>query len=146
MEVLQLRNVSFDDAGEYTCLAGNSIGFSHHSAWLTVFEGISGSVSLLYFHLFPFPTPAWLSTFTFARKESNSSSVEKCERKPVQVTSTKTPSLSVLSMAPAPSKLSRWESMGHALLSMKSANAKQPRRCLLPGLPWQRNRHLKAGQ
>uniref|UniRef100_A0A673CB47 Fibroblast growth factor receptor n=1 Tax=Sphaeramia orbicularis TaxID=375764 RepID=A0A673CB47_9TELE len=42
MEVLQLRNVSFDDAGEYTCLAGNSIGFSHHSAWLTVFEGISG--------------------------------------------------------------------------------------------------------
>ncbi|XP_064203440.1 fibroblast growth factor receptor 1-A isoform X2 [Anguilla rostrata] len=36
MEVLQLRNVSFDDAGEYTCLAGNSIGFSHHSAWLTV--------------------------------------------------------------------------------------------------------------
>ncbi|KAM4616609.1 fibroblast growth factor receptor 1-A isoform 1-T1 [Polymixia lowei] len=35
MEVLQLRNVSFDDAGEYTCVAGNSIGFSHH---LTVFE------------------------------------------------------------------------------------------------------------
>ncbi|MEQ2191661.1 Fibroblast growth factor receptor 1-A [Xenoophorus captivus] len=41
MEVLQLRNVSFDDAGEYTCLAGNSIGFSHNSAWLTVLEGIS---------------------------------------------------------------------------------------------------------
>ncbi|XP_077377495.1 fibroblast growth factor receptor 1-A isoform X1 [Festucalex cinctus] len=40
MEVLQLRNVSFDDAGEYTCLAGNSIGFSHHSAWLTVFEAV----------------------------------------------------------------------------------------------------------
>ncbi|XP_033934274.1 fibroblast growth factor receptor 1-like [Pseudochaenichthys georgianus] len=39
MEILQLRNVSFDDAGEYTCLAGNSIGFSHHSAWLTVVEG-----------------------------------------------------------------------------------------------------------
>ncbi|XP_068167066.1 fibroblast growth factor receptor 1-A-like [Antennarius striatus] len=39
MEVLQLRNVSLDDAGEYTCLAGNSIGFSHHSASLTVFEG-----------------------------------------------------------------------------------------------------------
>ncbi|XP_034068461.1 fibroblast growth factor receptor 4-like [Gymnodraco acuticeps] len=38
IEILQLRNVSFDDAGEYTCLAGNSIGFSHHSAWLTVFE------------------------------------------------------------------------------------------------------------
>uniref|UniRef100_A0A8C4IJ85 Fibroblast growth factor receptor n=1 Tax=Dicentrarchus labrax TaxID=13489 RepID=A0A8C4IJ85_DICLA len=41
MEVLQLRNVSFDDAGEYTCLAGNSIGFSHHSAWLTVFEAVT---------------------------------------------------------------------------------------------------------
>ncbi|XP_051766761.1 fibroblast growth factor receptor 1b isoform X5 [Ctenopharyngodon idella] len=36
MEVLQLRNVSFEDAGVYTCLAGNSIGISHHSAWLTV--------------------------------------------------------------------------------------------------------------
>uniref|UniRef100_A0A7N6BJX4 Fibroblast growth factor receptor n=1 Tax=Anabas testudineus TaxID=64144 RepID=A0A7N6BJX4_ANATE len=58
MEILQLRNVSFDDAGEYTCLAGNSIGFSHHSAWLTVFEGISGSVSLLYFHTFPFTASA----------------------------------------------------------------------------------------
>uniref|UniRef100_A0A673CB91 Fibroblast growth factor receptor n=1 Tax=Sphaeramia orbicularis TaxID=375764 RepID=A0A673CB91_9TELE len=55
MEVLQLRNVSFDDAGEYTCLAGNSIGFSHHSAWLTVFEGISGPVSLLNFLLCHFP-------------------------------------------------------------------------------------------
>ncbi|XP_051973463.1 fibroblast growth factor receptor 1-A-like [Xyrauchen texanus] len=36
MEVLQLRNVSFEDAGEYTCLAGNSIGVSYQSAWLTV--------------------------------------------------------------------------------------------------------------
>ncbi|KAL3063007.1 hypothetical protein OYC64_002735 [Pagothenia borchgrevinki] len=39
MEILQLRKVSFDDAGEYTCLAGNPIGFSHQSAWLTVVEG-----------------------------------------------------------------------------------------------------------
>uniref|UniRef100_A0AAV2MSH3 Fibroblast growth factor receptor n=1 Tax=Knipowitschia caucasica TaxID=637954 RepID=A0AAV2MSH3_KNICA len=38
MEVLQLKNVSLEDAGEYTCLAGNSIGFSHHSAWLTILE------------------------------------------------------------------------------------------------------------
>ncbi|XP_041793435.1 fibroblast growth factor receptor 3-like isoform X2 [Chelmon rostratus] len=52
MEVLQLRNVSFDDAGEYTCLAANVLGFSHHSAWLTVVEGISGSVSLLCFYVF----------------------------------------------------------------------------------------------
>uniref|UniRef100_A0A8C6UUU1 Fibroblast growth factor receptor n=1 Tax=Neogobius melanostomus TaxID=47308 RepID=A0A8C6UUU1_9GOBI len=43
MEVLQLRNVSFEDAGEYTCLAGNSIGYSHHTAWLTIFEGISAN-------------------------------------------------------------------------------------------------------
>lgn len=48
MEVLHLRNVSFEDAGEYTCLAGNSIGISHHSAWLTVLEGIYSSSS-------PFP-------------------------------------------------------------------------------------------
>uniref|UniRef100_A0A4W4E6R3 Fibroblast growth factor receptor n=1 Tax=Electrophorus electricus TaxID=8005 RepID=A0A4W4E6R3_ELEEL len=42
MEVLQLKNVSLEDAGVYTCLAGNSIGHSHHSAWLTVNEGIYG--------------------------------------------------------------------------------------------------------
>ncbi|XP_053560200.1 fibroblast growth factor receptor 3 isoform X5 [Bombina bombina] len=36
LEILILRNVSFEDAGEYTCLAGNSIGYSHHTAWLTV--------------------------------------------------------------------------------------------------------------
>ncbi|XP_056304386.1 fibroblast growth factor receptor 3 isoform X2 [Danio aesculapii] len=36
MEVLQLRNVSFEDAGEYTCLVGNSVGISYQSAWLTV--------------------------------------------------------------------------------------------------------------
>ncbi|XP_063780892.1 fibroblast growth factor receptor 3 isoform X4 [Pseudophryne corroboree] len=36
IEVLVLRNVSFEDAGQYTCLAGNSIGYSHHTAWLTV--------------------------------------------------------------------------------------------------------------
>uniref|UniRef100_A0AAY4DFR1 receptor protein-tyrosine kinase n=1 Tax=Denticeps clupeoides TaxID=299321 RepID=A0AAY4DFR1_9TELE len=43
MEVLQIKNVTFEDAGEYTCLAGNSIGHSHHSAWLTVYKGIQGS-------------------------------------------------------------------------------------------------------
>ncbi|MEE6462723.1 hypothetical protein FKM82_001688 [Ascaphus truei] len=39
LEILVLRNVSFDDSGEYTCLAGNSIGYSHHTAWLTVLPG-----------------------------------------------------------------------------------------------------------
>uniref|UniRef100_A0A672PUP1 Fibroblast growth factor receptor 2 n=1 Tax=Sinocyclocheilus grahami TaxID=75366 RepID=A0A672PUP1_SINGR len=37
IEVLYLPNVTFQDAGEYTCLAGNSIGISYHTAWLTVF-------------------------------------------------------------------------------------------------------------
>lgn len=40
IEVLYVRNVSFEDAGEYTCIAGNSIGISQHSAWLTVLPGI----------------------------------------------------------------------------------------------------------
>ncbi|KAM9111453.1 fibroblast growth factor receptor 3-like [Pangshura tecta] len=41
LEILYLRNVTFEDAGEYICLAGNSMGFSRHSAWLTVLPGIS---------------------------------------------------------------------------------------------------------
>lgn len=40
MEVLILKNVSFEEAGEYTCLAGNSIGISHQSAWLSVLPGL----------------------------------------------------------------------------------------------------------
>ncbi|XP_062851147.1 fibroblast growth factor receptor 3 isoform X1 [Trichomycterus rosablanca] len=40
LEVLLLTNVSFEDAGEYTCLAGNSIGIAHHSAWLTVLPDV----------------------------------------------------------------------------------------------------------
>jgi len=35
-EMLTLHNVSVDQSGWYTCLAGNNIGLSHHSAWLTV--------------------------------------------------------------------------------------------------------------
>jgi len=35
-EMLQLNNVSANQSGWYTCLAGNNIGLSHHSAWLTV--------------------------------------------------------------------------------------------------------------
>ncbi|XP_076142595.1 fibroblast growth factor receptor 2-like [Alosa pseudoharengus] len=36
IEVLYVPNVTLEDAGEYTCLAGNSIGISYHTAWLTV--------------------------------------------------------------------------------------------------------------
>lgn len=36
IEVLYLHNITFEDSGKYTCLAGNSIGISYHSAWLTV--------------------------------------------------------------------------------------------------------------
>lgn len=39
IEVLYLPNVTFEDAGEYTCLAGNSIGISYHTAWLMVLPG-----------------------------------------------------------------------------------------------------------
>ena len=39
VEVLYLSKVTLEDAGEYTCLAGNSIGFSYQSAWLTVLSG-----------------------------------------------------------------------------------------------------------
>ncbi|XP_015199869.1 fibroblast growth factor receptor 3 isoform X3 [Lepisosteus oculatus] len=40
LEILFLANVSFEDAGAYTCLAGNSIGYAYHSAWLTVLPAI----------------------------------------------------------------------------------------------------------
>ncbi|XP_022060126.1 fibroblast growth factor receptor 2 isoform X1 [Acanthochromis polyacanthus] len=43
IEVLYLPNVTFEDAGEYTCLAGNSIGISYHTAWLTVLPALEKS-------------------------------------------------------------------------------------------------------
>ncbi|XP_025901646.1 fibroblast growth factor receptor 1 isoform X4 [Nothoprocta perdicaria] len=64
MEVLHLRNVSFEDAGEYTCLAGNSIGISHHSAWLTVLEAIEDAPAMmtspLYLEIIIYCTGAFL--------------------------------------------------------------------------------------
>lgn len=57
LEVLFLTNVSFEDAGEYTCLAGNSIGYAYHSAWLTVLPGIFlfslslWTLDVFFFHL-----------------------------------------------------------------------------------------------
>ncbi|XP_048067198.1 fibroblast growth factor receptor 1-A-like [Megalobrama amblycephala] len=42
MEVLQIRNVSLEDAGEYTCLAV-TVGHSYQSAWLTVYKEVPAS-------------------------------------------------------------------------------------------------------
>lgn len=36
MEVLTLKTVTLEDAGEYSCVAENAIGASRYSAWLTV--------------------------------------------------------------------------------------------------------------
>ncbi|XP_049592266.1 fibroblast growth factor receptor 2 isoform X1 [Syngnathus scovelli] len=44
IEVLYLPNVTFEHAGEYTCLAGNSIGISFHTAWLTVLPAAEKNV------------------------------------------------------------------------------------------------------
>ncbi|KAM6985843.1 fibroblast growth factor receptor 4 [Aplochiton taeniatus] len=46
VEVLHLSKVTMEDTGEYTCLAGNSIGFSYQSAWLTVLSEEEGSDEL----------------------------------------------------------------------------------------------------
>lgn len=37
-QVLKLENVTKDDAGLYTCMAGNSLGYAYRSAWLTVLD------------------------------------------------------------------------------------------------------------
>ncbi|XP_061655196.1 fibroblast growth factor receptor 1-like isoform X2 [Phyllopteryx taeniolatus] len=47
---LTLTNVSAADAGEYACVAANSIGVSHQSAWLTVLE--DPPLSRSYAHIF----------------------------------------------------------------------------------------------
>ncbi|XP_060926707.1 fibroblast growth factor receptor 1b [Limanda limanda] len=56
MELLTLSNVSLEDAGEYTCLAGNSIGVSHHSAWLNVVKDLPPS---------PLPSQTYLEIFIY---------------------------------------------------------------------------------
>lgn len=38
--VLTLNNISIGDEGWYTCLAGNQLGLSHRSAWLTVVQSM----------------------------------------------------------------------------------------------------------
>ncbi|XP_053187362.1 fibroblast growth factor receptor 4 isoform X3 [Scomber japonicus] len=48
VEVLYLSKVTMEDAGEYTCLAGNSIGFAHQSAWLTVLSDAMDTMETKY--------------------------------------------------------------------------------------------------
>lgn len=60
LEILYLTNVSFEDAGQYTCLAGNSIGYNHHSAWLTVLPGIFSLSGVFFSHLFCLHTSYFL--------------------------------------------------------------------------------------
>ncbi|XP_043537395.1 fibroblast growth factor receptor 1-like [Chiloscyllium plagiosum] len=66
LEALYLRNVTFEDAGEYTCLAGNSIGISHHSAWLTVLPVMEEKPSTLsspvYLEIIIYCTGAFLTS------------------------------------------------------------------------------------
>lgn len=59
IEVLYLPNVTFEDAGEYTCLAGNSIGISFHTAWLTVLPG-------RYTLILPIHRLFWLPLYPFS--------------------------------------------------------------------------------
>ncbi len=35
-EIFVLKNVTYDDAGWYTCLVGNYLGYNYRSAYLTV--------------------------------------------------------------------------------------------------------------
>ncbi|XP_046633062.1 fibroblast growth factor receptor 4-like isoform X1 [Daphnia pulicaria] len=45
-QVLRLENVTKEDAGWYTCMAGNSLGMSYRSAWLTVVDPEEESPSI----------------------------------------------------------------------------------------------------
>lgn len=63
IEVLYLPNVTFEDAGEYTCLAGNSIGISFHTASLTVLPGIYTRMLSSFFFLSAFSKMVGLCHF-----------------------------------------------------------------------------------
>uniref|UniRef100_A0A668U001 Fibroblast growth factor receptor n=1 Tax=Oreochromis aureus TaxID=47969 RepID=A0A668U001_OREAU len=68
-QVLTLYNVTEEESGEYICKVSNYIGEVSQSAWLTVIRyeptGISGSVSPLYFHSFPFSIHTYLEVVIY---------------------------------------------------------------------------------
>ena len=47
-QVLRVENVSKTDEGWYTCMAGNSLGMSHKSAWLNVGKILIGDYILTF--------------------------------------------------------------------------------------------------
>lgn len=72
MKVLQVKNVSLEDTGMYTCSVGTSVGVAYYSAWLAVYEGTHSSVVtliIIYFFFAAgydqstciFPCPIYLS-------------------------------------------------------------------------------------
>uniref|UniRef100_A0A224XJ43 receptor protein-tyrosine kinase n=1 Tax=Panstrongylus lignarius TaxID=156445 RepID=A0A224XJ43_9HEMI len=52
-EVLTLNNVTYDDEGWYTCVAGNSLGLTYSSAYLSVVDELEESepINMNYFHM-----------------------------------------------------------------------------------------------
>ncbi|XP_056006443.1 fibroblast growth factor receptor 4-like isoform X5 [Ostrea edulis] len=46
-EILYIRNVTYEDAGWYTCLVTNSMGRAYQSAWLTVEEPVPESAKVI---------------------------------------------------------------------------------------------------
>ena len=53
--VLVLENVTAHDDGWYTCLVGNSVGYSHEFFWLTVVDPRTASTSPACAHLYCSP-------------------------------------------------------------------------------------------
>ncbi|XP_073993854.1 fibroblast growth factor receptor homolog 1-like isoform X2 [Rhodnius prolixus] len=52
-EVLTLSNVTYDDEGWYTCVAGNSLGLTYSSAYLSVVDELEENepINMNYFHM-----------------------------------------------------------------------------------------------
>ncbi|XP_013392948.1 fibroblast growth factor receptor 2 isoform X2 [Lingula anatina] len=51
---LLIQNVSYDDAGWYTCLAGNTFGWSYRGVWLTVIPALPRDLNMTNFDVSEF--------------------------------------------------------------------------------------------